>query len=46
MQHLLKAGMNIWSKITLLRKIYQLHPYDGVSMMCTVLNNTEAAKVK
>ena len=46
LQHPRKAGMNIWSKITRLRKIYQLHPYDGVSLLCTVLNNTEADKVK
>ena len=46
MQHPRKSGMETWSKINRLRNIYQLHPLDGVAMMCTVLNASEANKIR
>ena len=46
MQHPRKSGMEAWSKINRLRNIYQLHPLDGVAMMCTVLNASEANKIR
>ena len=46
MQHPRKSGMEAWSKINRLRNIYRLHPLDGVAMMCTVLNASEANKIR
>lgn len=41
-----KSGMEIWFKINRLRSIYQLHPLDAVAMQCTVLNSSEANRVR